>query len=283
MKAIPTARLPGGEAVPVLGQGTYRMGEDRAHRRREIAALRTGFDLGMTLVDTAEMYADGGAERIVGEAIAGRREEIFLVSKFYPQNGTRERMRKACERTLRRLATDRLDLYLLHWRGDVPLGETVDGFAELLAEGKIRYAGVSNFDVDDLGELARLKNGIERIVTNEVLFNLEHRGPEWDLLPWSRRRRRPVLAYSPVEEGLLSCTAHPTLGEIAARHGATAAQVAIAWIIRHPGVIAIPKASRPAHVRENRGAVELRLSKRDLDELDVSFPAPTGKIPLETR
>src|SRR5207237_1012798 len=191
MKAIPTARLPGGEAVPVLGQGTYRMGEDRAHRRREIAALRTGFDLGMTLVDTAEMYADGGAERIVGEAIAGRREEIFLVSKFYPQNGTRERMRKACERSLRRLATDRLDLYLLHWRGDVPLGETVDGFAELFAEGKIRYAGVSNFDVDDLGELA--------------------------------------------------------------------------------------------HVRENRGAVELRLSKRDLDELDVSFPAPTGKIPLETR
>jgi diketogulonate reductase-like aldo/keto reductase len=259
------------------------MGEDRDNRRSEIGALRTGIELGMTLIDTAEMYADGGAERVVGEAIAGRRDEVFLVTKFYPQNATRERMRTACERSLKRLATDRIDLYLLHWRGDVPLRETLAGFDDLLDDGKIRYAGVSNFDVDDLKELSRLKDGLRRIVTDQVLYNLIRRGAESSVLPWLRQRRRPIIAYSPLEEGLLSHRAHPVLSELAERHDATAAQVALAWVIREDGVIAIPKASRAAHVRENRGAADIRLTKRDLEDLDGSFPSPQAQVPLETR
>jgi diketogulonate reductase-like aldo/keto reductase len=259
------------------------MGEDPSARRGEVSALRTGIELGMTLIDTAEMYADGGAERVVGAAIAGRRDEVFLVSKFYPQNATRERMRKACDRSLERLGTDRIDLYLLHWRGDVPLQETLAGFDDLLAEGKIRHAGVSNFDVDDLEELSRLKDGLQRIVTDEVLYNLERRGIEFDLLPWCRKRKRPIIAYSPLEEGLLSHRAHPVLGEIAERHQATAAQVALAWVIRGDDVIAIPKAGRATHVRENRGAADIRLTKRDLDALDESFPPPSDRKPLEVR
>ena len=258
------------------------MGEDPAKRKREVAALRSGFDLGMTLVDTAEMYASGGAERVVGEAISGRRDEVFVVSKFYPQNATREGMGKACDRSLKRLATDRIDLYLLHWRGDVPLRETLRGFADLVEAGKIRYAGVSNFDVADSEELVRLKAGLERIVTNEVLYNLERRGIEWDVLPWMRRRHRPVIAYSPVEEGILAHP-HPILKRIAERHDATPAQIALAWVIREEGVIAIPKAADVEHVRENRRAADIKLSKRDLDELDESFPPPIGKKPLETR
>src|SRR5256714_3227683 len=203
---IRPTKLPGGETVPVLGQGTWRMGEDNSKRAREVAALRTGIELGMTLIDTAEMYANGGAERVVGEATAGRRDQASVVTKFYPQNATREGMAAACDRSLRRLDTEQIDLYLLHWRGDVPLKETLAGFEDLLEAKKIRYAGVSNFDVDDLTELGRLKGGLERIVTNEVLYNLERRGIEWDLLPWMRKRHRPLVAYSPVEEGLL---AHP--------------------------------------------------------------------------
>ena len=267
----------------MLGQGTWRMGEDPDKRRSEIGALRTGLDLGMTVIDTAEMYADGGAERVVGEAIAGRRDEVFLVSKFYPHNATRERMRAACERSLKRLGTDRIDLYLLHWRGDVPLRETLDGFEDLMKVQKVRYAGVSNFDVDDLEELARLKDGLPRIVTDQVLYNLVRRGAEFDLVPWCRQRKRPVIAYSPLEEGLLSHKAHPVLGEVAARHDATAAQVALAWVMRHGDVIAIPKASRATHVRENRGAADIRLTKRDLDALDGSFPSPDEPKPLEVR
>jgi diketogulonate reductase-like aldo/keto reductase len=281
--AIRTATLPGGVEVPILGLGTYRMGEDADKRRSEVSALRTGLELGMTLIDTAEMYADGGAERVVGAAIDGRRDDVFLVTKFYPQNATRERMRSACERSLKRLGTDRIDLYLLHWRGEVPLRETLEGFAELIEEQKIRYAGVSNFDVDDLEELARLKDGLRPIVTDQVLYNLERRGVEFDLLSWCRRRRRPVMAYSPLEEGLLSHKAHPVLGEIAERHDATAAQVALAWVMRVGQVIAIPKAARVAHVRENRGAADIRLTKRDLDALDESFPPPSDRKPLETR
>jgi diketogulonate reductase-like aldo/keto reductase len=280
--AIRATKIPGGESVPILGQGTWRMGQDTSRRKQEVAALRTGFDLGMTLVDTAEMYANGGAERVVGEAIADRRDEVFVVSKFYPENATRERMAQACERSLRRLGTDQIDLYLLHWRGDVPLRETLAGFDDLLAAEKIRYAGVSNFDVDDMEELARLKGGIERIVTNEVLYNLERRGIEWDLLPWMRKRHRPVIAYSPVEEGILAHP-HPVLKRIAERHDATPVQIALAWVIRDGDVIAIPKAADPKHVRENRGAADVKLTKRDLDEIDESFPPPTGKKPLETR
>jgi diketogulonate reductase-like aldo/keto reductase len=283
VKPIRKAAFPGGEEVPVLGQGTWRMGEDPDKRRTEISALRTGLELGMTLIDTAEMYADGGAERVVGEAIAGRRDDVFLVTKFYPQNATRERMRAACERSLRRLGTDRIDLYLLHWRGDVPLRETLDGLEDLMEQGKVRYAGVSNFDVDDLEELTRLKDGLRRIVTDQILYNLVRRGAEFDLLPWCRQRKRPVIAYSPLEEGLLSHKAHPALGEVAARHDATAAQVALAWVMRQGDVIAIPKASRATHVRENRGAADIRLTKRDLDALEESFPSPDERKPLEVR
>jgi len=279
---IRSTKFPGGETVPVLGQGTWRMGEDTRKRESEVAALRTGIDLGMTLIDTAEMYASGGAERVVGEAIAGRRDQVFVVTKFYPQNATREGMAAACDRSLRRLDTEQIDLYLLHWRGDVPLKETLAGFEDLLEAKKIRYAGVSNFDVDDMMELARLKGGLERIVTNEVLYNLERRGIEWDLLPWMRKRHRPIIAYSPVEEGLL---AHPhhVLKKVAERHDATPAQIALAWVIRDDGVIAIPKAAEVKHLRENRGAADIKLTKRDLEELDESFPAPGGKKPLETR
>ncbi len=258
------------------------MGEDKSTRKGEVAALRTGIDLGMTLIDTAEMYADGEAERLVGEAIAGRRDQVFVVTKFYPQNATRERMAAACDRSLRRLDVEQIDLYLLHWRGDVPLNETLAGFADLLEAKKIRYAGVSNFDVDDMEELARLKGGLERIATNEVLYNLERRGIEWDLLPWMRKRHRPVVAYSPVEEGLLTHP-HRALKRVAERHGATAVQIALAWVIRDDGVIAIPKAADPNHVRENRGAADIKLTKRDLGELDESFPPPDGKTPLEMR
>ena len=279
---VRTAKLPGGEAVPVLGQGTWRMGEDTSKLPSEVAALRLGIELGMRVIDTAEMYASGGAEKVVGEAIAGRRDQVFVVTKFYPQNATRERMAAACDRSLRRLDIEQIDLYLLHWRGDVPLNETLAGFADLLEAKKIRYAGVSNFDVDDVTELARLKGGLERIVTNQVLYNLERRGIEWDLLPWMRKRHRPVIAYSPVEEGLLTHP-HPVLKRVAERHDATPAQVALAWVIRDDGVIAIPKAADPKHVRENRGAADITLTKRDLDELDESFPAPEGRKPLESR
>src|SRR2546423_6315861 len=282
MARIRSTPLPGGETVPVLGQGTWRMGEDPSNRKNEIAAIRTGIDLGMTLIDTAERYADGGAERVVGEAIAGHRDQVFVVTKFYPQNATRDRMVAACDRSLRRLDVEQIDLYLLHWRGDVPLKETLAGFDDLLEAKKIRYAGVSNFDVDDMEELARLKGGFERIVTNEVLYNLERRGIEWDLLPWMRKRHRPIIAYSPVEEGLLAHP-HPVLKRLAERHDATPVQIALAWVIREDGVIAIPKAADPKHVRENRGAADIKLTKRDLDELDESFPGPGGKKPLEMR
>ena len=274
--------LPGGETVPVLGQGTWRMGEDPNKRKDEVAALRAGIELGMTLIDTAEMYADGGAERVVGEAIAGRRDQVFVVTKFYPQNATRERMAAACDRSLRRLNIEQIDLYLLHWRGEVPLKATLAGFDDLLGARKIRYAGVSNFDVDDMEELARLKGGVERIVTNQVLYNLERRGIDWDLLPWMRKRHRPIIAYSPVEEGLLAHAQH-VLKRVAERHDATPVQIALAWVVREDGVIAIPKAADPKHVRENRGAADIKLTKRDLEELDESFPPPEGKKPLEMR
>ena len=282
MTHLRTTTLPGGERIPVLGQGTWRMGEDASKRAAEAAILRLGIELGMTLIDTAEMYADGGAERVVGAAIADRRDDVFVVSKVYPQNATRERMAAACDRSLRRLGTDRIDLYLLHWRGDVPLKETLSGFDDLIRAQKIRYAGVSNFDVDDMEELARLKNGLDRIVTDQVLYNLERRGTEWDLIPWMRKRHRPIMAYSPIEEGLLAHP-HPVLKAVAERHDATPAQVALAWVIREDGVIAMPKAAGAAHVKENRGAADLRLTKTDLEALDESFPPPDDKHPLAAR
>jgi diketogulonate reductase-like aldo/keto reductase len=274
---IHTTRLPSGEAIPSLGQGTWGMAEDARRRKDEVAALRVGFDLGMTLVDTAEMYADGGAEVLVGEAIAGRRDELFLVSKVLPENGTRPGTVAACEHSLRRLGTDRLDLYLLHWRGNVPLEETLDAFAKLVDAGKIRYWGVSNFDVVDMIELWALAGGPE-VATDQVLYNLTQRGIEYDLMPWCRNRNIPIMAYSPIEQGRL--LGHRELENVAARHNAKPAQVALAWLLRQDGVVAIPKAAKVAHVRENHAALALHLTREDLTALDRAFPAPTEAIPL---
>jgi diketogulonate reductase-like aldo/keto reductase len=273
-----TTKLPSGEAIPVLGQGTWHMAEEPRRRADEIAALRCGLDLGMTLIDTAEMYADGAAEQLVGEAIAGRRDEVFLVSKVLPHNATSRGTIAACERSLRRLGTDRLDLYLLHWRGQVPLAETLEAFVALTRTGKIRHWGVSNFDVADMEELKRTSGG-GAVATDQVLYNLTRRGIEYDLLPWCRKRGIPIMAYSPVEQGRL--LNHPQLQDIAERHRATPAQVALAWVVRQDGLVAIPKAGTPAHVRENRAALDILLTDEDLAALDRVFPPPTGPQPLE--
>jgi diketogulonate reductase-like aldo/keto reductase len=275
---VRTIKLPSGEAMPVLGQGTWGMAEDTRRRADEIAALRLGLDLGMTLIDTAEMYADGAAEKLVAEAIAGRRDEVFLVSKVLPNNASRRGTIAACERSLRRLGTDRLDLYLLHWRGPIPLEETLDAFAALVRTGKIRHWGVSNFDVSDMEELVDLPGGTA-VTTDQVLYNLTRRGIEYDLLPWCRERSLPIMAYSPIEQGRL--LGHRELQGVAARHGATPAQVALAWVLRQDGVSAIPRAGTPAHVQENRAALDLRLTEQDLAALDRAFPPPTGPRPLE--
>jgi diketogulonate reductase-like aldo/keto reductase len=276
--AVRTTTLPTGDALPVLGQGTWYLGEKPARRKDEIAALRTGLDLGMTLVDTAEMYGNGAAEKLVGEAIAGRREEVFLVSKVLPTNATRHGTITACERSLGRLGTDRLDLYLLHWRGRHPLEETIAGFQSLQQAGKIRHWGVSNFDVPDMEELVDRAGGSD-VATNQVLYNLTRRGIEYDLLPWSEQRRLPTMAYSPIEQGRM--LGRPELQKVAERHGATPAQVALAWVLRKERVSAIPRAGDPNHVRENRGAVDLRLTGEDLAGLDQAFPPPRRKVPLE--
>jgi diketogulonate reductase-like aldo/keto reductase len=273
-----TTKLPSGEAIPVLGQGTWHMAEGPRRRADEIAALRCGLDLGMTLIDTAEMYADGAAEQLVGEAIAGRRDEVFLVGKVLPHNATRRGTIAACERSLRRLGTDRLDLYLLHWRGQVPLAETLEAFVALTRTGKIRHWGVSNFDVADMEELEGTPGG-GAVATDQVLYNLTRRGIEYDLLPWCRKRGIPIMAYSPVEQGRL--LNHPQLQDIADRHRATPAQVALAWVVRQDGLVAIPKAGTPAHVRENRAALDILLTDEDLAALDRVFPPPTGPQPLE--
>ena len=269
--------LPGGETVPALGQGTWMMGERHDRRGDEIAALRTGDELGMTLIDTAEMYGDGAAETLIGEALGDVRDQLFLVSKAYPQNASRKRLGGACEASLKRLGTDRLDLYLLHWRGGVPLGETVEAMEALKAEGKIRYWGVSNLDTDDMAELVAADGGA--CVTDQILYNLARRGAEHDLLPWLADHGIPTMAYSPVEQGRL--LADPTLAKVAAAIGATPAQVALAWAMRHDGVIAIPKAGSVAHVRENRAAADLVLSDADLATLDAAFPRPRNRRPLE--
>ena len=254
------------------------MGEKAHRRREEIAALQLGLDLGITLIDTAEMYGYGGAEMVVGEAIAGRREEVFLVSKVLPHNATRSGTIEACERSLKRLRTDTLDLYLLHWRGDPPLADTLHAFGTLIRTGKIRHWGVSNFDVSDMEELWALSGGRDA-ATNQVLYNLTRRGVEFDLMPWCRQQRIPIMAYSPIEQGRM--LNNPTLKQVAAFHHATPAQVALAWLLRQDGVSAIPKASTAAHVRENRKALEVRLTDENLAALDKAFLPPTRKRPLE--
>jgi len=269
--------LPHGEVVPSMGQGTWKMGEHAERRSDEIAALRAGVELGMTLVDTAEMYGDGAAEVLICEALGDRRDQLFLVSKAYPQNASRSRLAGACEASLKRLGTDRLDLYLLHWRGSVPLTETIEAMEALKSAGKIRHWGVSNLDTDDMDELVAA--GGDGCVTDRILYNLVRRGPEVDLLPWLAQHKMPVMAYSPVEQGRLS--SHPALDKIAAQVGASPAQVALAWTLRHDGLIAIPKASSIAHVRENRAAADIVLSDADLATLDAAFPRPAGRRPLE--
>lgn len=286
-KSVPKIRtlgMPSGRSIPGLGQGTWGMGEKRAKRQAEIAALQLGLELGMTLIDTAEMYGEGGAEEVVGEAIAGHRDEVFLVSKVYPHNATQRGAIEACRRSLKRLKTDYLDLYLLHWRGSVPLAETLAAFQMLKKAGDIRDYGVSNFDLDDMEEVVSLPGGDE-IVTNQVLYNSMQRGIEWDVLPWCQERDIAIMAYSPIEHsphergGMLH---NPQLKAIAARHGATPTQVALAWLL-HQAVIAIPKASNPAHVQENRAALDLTLTSADLAELDRAFPPPRHKIALAMR
>jgi diketogulonate reductase-like aldo/keto reductase len=276
---VPVTHLRSGEVVPVLGQGTWTMGADARRQKEEIASLRLGIELGMALIDTAEMYADGGAERVVAQAIAGQRDAVFLVSKVLPERATRRGTIAACERSLRRLKTDCLDLYLLHWREEIPLSETLEAFGKLLGAGKIRYWGVSNFDVADMQELLSSPDGAA-VAVNEVMYSVKRRGIEYALMPWCRRRRIPIIAYSPLDQGNL--VRSRKLKGIAIRHDATPAQIALAWLVRHKGVIAIPKATNRAHIRENRAALNLRLDQHDLAVLDRVFPPPIRKKPLET-
>ena len=273
-----TVELPDGKQVPALGQGTWRMGENKNAHADEVAALRLGIDLGMTLIDTAEMYGEGGSEKVVADAIAGQRERVFVVTKVYPQNASRTELPKACERSLKRLRIDAIDLYLLHWRSGVSLAETVEAFEQLRSVGKIRRWGVSNFDVEDMKELLATEN-VSACAANQVLYNLENREIESGLLPWSQRNKIPIMAYSPVGHGrgLLN---NSTLNEIAKRKDATAAQVALAWVLRQPDVIAIPKASDQRHVRQNAQSLEIELTKEDLAEIDRAFPPPKSKEPL---
>jgi diketogulonate reductase-like aldo/keto reductase len=275
MRTVP---LPSGERIPVLGQGTWGMAEDLSERDEELRALRLGLDLGLTLIDTAELYADGAAEELVAEATAGRRDEVFLVTKVVPANATRHGTKEACERSLKRLRTEWIDLYLLHWRGRLPLSGTVEAFMELKAAGKIRHWGVSNFDTVDLAELITVAGG-EEVETDQVLYNLSHRQAELEVLPWCREWGMPLMAYSPVDRGAL--VENDVVVEIAERHGATPAQVALAWVLRHDDVCAIPKASIHEHVRENARALDLRLDDDDLKLLGDEFPPPHAPAPLD--
>ena len=276
--SIRTTPLPSGEKIPILGQGTWHMGEDADRRTSEISALRLGLDLGMTLIDTAELYGSGASEELIAEAIEGRRDDAFLVSKVLPHNATHRGTISACEKSLRRLATDHLDLYLLHWRGNVPLAQTIETFEHLVQSGKIRHWGVSNFDVADMEELFALNPG-RNCATNQVLYNLAHRGIEFDLFEWSRKHKMPLMAYSPIEQGML--LENFELIKLSKRHSATPAQIMLAWVLRQDGVIAIPKAGSPQHVQQNRDAVGIQLGKEDLELLDELFPPPKKKIPLE--
>lgn len=271
-----TVTLPDHAKVSALGQGTWRMGEDASRREEEIAALRTGIDLGMTLIDTAEMYGEGATETLLGEALAGVRDQVFLVSKVYPQNAGRGRLERACEASLQRLKTDRLDLYLLHWRGSVPLEETIEGMHALIKAGKIRRWGVSNFDVADMEDLRRA--GGQACATDQILYNVTERGAEFDLLPRLAEQQMPVMAYSPIGQGALP--ASPGLSAVARHHDATSFQVALAWALRDPQIMAIPKAGSVEHVADNRRALDLLLTSEDLAAIDADFAPPTRKTRL---
>ena len=272
-------QLPDGTSVPALGQGTWRMGESERAHNNEVAALKLGIELGMTLIDTAEMYGDGRAETVVADAVAGQRDKIFIVTKAYPHNASRERLPQACERSLKRLRTEVVDLYLLHWREKrTPLEETIEVFEKLRVQGKIRRWGVSNFDARDMKELFAIRGG-GNCATNQVLYNLQNRGIEFDLFPWQREHKMPLMAYSPVGHGGRLLT-NAALKKIAQRRNATPAQIALAWLLRQPAIIAIPKASALEHVRDNARSIEIELTKEDLQELDREFPPPRSKQAL---
>lgn len=279
-----TLTLPSGQSIPILGMGTWQMGENPKHRQREIDALRRGFELGLSLIDTAEMYGEGGAEEVIGQALlsgkadGSRRSDLFLVSKVYPHNASKRGAIAACERSLKRLNTDYLDLYLLHWRSSILLAETLDAFQTLQQAGKIRSYGVSNFAVKDM-EAAIHQPGGSAITTNQVLYNLMRRGIEWDLLPWCRQHQMPIMAYSPIEQGRL--LTHPILKAMAQSRSVTTAQVAIAWLLHQDHVIVIPKSSRIDHVEQNRAALDLQLSGDELNRLNAAFSPPTQPTPLE--
>jgi diketogulonate reductase-like aldo/keto reductase len=277
MVSIRSLPLPSGERIPVLGQGTWEIGEDPGSRAEELAALRLGLDLGLTLIDTAEIYGDGAAEELVGEAIEGRRDEVFLVGKASPSRVTSHSVKEACDKSLKRLRTDRLDLYLLHWRAAAPVEDWVRACEALVEAGKIRHWGVSNFDAVDLAAVVSLAGG-EKVETDQVLYNLAHREIEFELLPWCRDWGLPVMAYSPIDRG--SLVANDIVVAIAEKHGVATAQVALAWVLRQEDVCAIPKASIREHVRENRGALDLELDRDDLEALDEAFPPPTRPVPL---
>lgn len=267
-----------GTTVPALGQGTWEMGDDPAWRDEEQQALERGIDLGMTLIDTAELYGDGRAERLVGEVIAGRRDEVFIVSKVRPENASEMKMMLSCEKSLERLGIDRIDLYLLHWEGRVPLEETIDAFRELVDEGMIARWGVSNLDLRTMERLMEI-DGAEDCASNQLLYNLGARGVEFDLLPWMQSRDMPMMAYSPLGRGGL--LEHPLIVDIADRHSASPAQVALAAVLRNDGIIAIPKASNVEHVEANADALEIQFDLEDLERLDQVFPPPTQETPLE--
>ena len=272
-------RLPNGTPVSRLGQGAWQIGEDKSSRAAEQQALRTGLELGLNLIDTAEMYGNGRSEDLVAQVVAGQRDTVYLVSKVLPHNANRRDAIAACEESLKRLKTDYLDLYLLHWRGSVPLEETLEAFTTLRDRGSIRHYGVSNFDVDDLEEARALKGGAD-VATNQVLYNLEQRGVEWALLPWSRKQAIPLMAYSPLGSDSRRLRTHPVLRAMAARLGASPSRIALAWLLRQPDVVAIPKASSEAHVRDNHAALKLELSAEDLEVIDRSFPPPKRGTPL---
>lgn len=275
---IPTVTLPSGTSIPALGIGTWNMGETTADAAQEIASIRKAIELGMTVVDTAEMYADGRSEEVVGEAIQSLRDDAFLVSKVYPYNASAQGTIEACERSLKRLGTDHLDLYLLHWRGSYRLEETVSAFEKLKADGKIRNWGVSNFDTDDMDELFSVTDG-KNCAANQVLYNLSRRGPEYDLLPWCQSHSVPIMAYSPIEQGRI--LSNHELIRIAKAYQATPAQVALAFLLERDGVMPIPKSSNPERVAENRGATELEITDEDWAALDAAFPPPQKKVSLE--
>ncbi len=273
-----TVQLADGERVQALGQGTWGMGESKSAHADEVAALRLGIDLGMTLIDTAEIYGDGGSEKVVADAIEGQRDRVFVVTKVSPGNASRTGLPKACERSLKRLRIDAIDLYLLHWPSNTPLAETVEAFEQLRSAGKIRRWGVSNFDVEDMKELLAIRNG-SACSANQVLYHVSERAIESDLLPWSQKHKIPIMAYSPVGRGrrLLN---NATLKKIAERHDATSAQIAITWVLRQPDVIAIPKASNKTHVRDNAKSVDIQLADQDFADIDREFPPPRSKQPL---